>query len=222
MERDDDAYELNDDEIKRFKRALDEADELERTEKRIELALNIWSDARSLRGTLAEQYLRSRSIEVPDEVLDALAFHPACPWDRLKAPCLVALVRDVITSEPVGIHRTALTAGGHKIGRKALGPKSGAAIKLSPVIATELAIGEGIETTLSAMQLGFGPAWAVIDAGGLKKFPVLYAIKRLTLLIDNDGERHRAERSGGMPGAMARCRSSRAAGHAANGRPGLQ
>jgi hypothetical protein len=46
----------------------------------------------------------------------------------------------------------------------------GGAIKLSPDITTELAIGEGIETTLSAMQLGFGPAWAVIDAHGLQKF----------------------------------------------------
>jgi putative DNA primase/helicase len=108
---------------------------------------------------LAEQYLRSRSIEVPDEACQALAFHPACPWDGLKnAPCLVALIRDIITSEPVGIHRTALTADGRKIGRKALGPKSGGAIKLSPELITELAIGEGIETTLSAMQLGFGPA----------------------------------------------------------------
>jgi putative DNA primase/helicase len=160
----------------------DDAEEL----KRIERALDIWSDVQSLRGTLAEQYLRSRSIEVPDEALDALAFHPACPWGGLKkAPCLVALIRDIITDEPVGIHRAALTADGHKIGRKALGPKSGGAIKLSPV-ATELAIGEGIETTLSAMQLGFGPAWAVIDADGLKKFPVLHGIKRLTLLIDND------------------------------------
>jgi putative DNA primase/helicase len=169
-------------------------------QKRIERALDIWSDAQSLPGTLAEQYLRSRSIEVPDEALQALAFHPTCPWDGLKAPCLVALIRDIITSEPVGLHRTALTADGHKIGRKALGPKSGGAIKLSPIVATELAIGEGIETTLSAMQLGFGPAWAVIDADGLRKFPVLHGIKRLTLLIDNDA-------SGTGQNAAAECKS---------------
>jgi hypothetical protein len=53
----------------------DDADEL----KRIERALNIWSDALSLRGTLAEQHLRSRGIEVPDEARQALAFqgHPS-------------------------------------------------------------------------------------------------------------------------------------------------
>jgi putative DNA primase/helicase len=173
------------------------ADELK--ELKLEWALDIWSEVQSLRGTLAEQYLRSRGIEVPDEVLDALAFHPACLWGSATAPALVALIRDTITDEPVGIHRTALTAGGHKIGRKALGLKSGGAIKLSPVVTTELAIGEGIETTLSAIQLGFDPAWAVIDADGLKKFPVLHSVNRLTLLIDNDA-------SGTSQNAAAECR----------------
>jgi putative DNA primase/helicase len=174
----------------------DDADEL----KRIEQALDIWSHVQLLRGTPAEQYLRSRDIEVPDEALDALAFHPACPWHGLKAPCLVGLIRDAFTSEPVGIHRTALTAAGHKIARKALGLKSGGAIKLSPLVNTELAIGEGIETTLSGMQLGYGPAWSVIDAGGMSKFPVLHGIKRLTLFIDND-------ESGAGQNAAAECKS---------------
>jgi putative DNA primase/helicase len=49
------------------------------------------------------------------------------------------------------------------------------------------------------MQLGFGPAWAVIDANGLKKFPVLHGIKQLTLLIDNDA-------SGTGQNAAAECR----------------
>jgi putative DNA primase/helicase len=156
--------------------------------RRIEQALVIWSEVRPLRGTLAEKYLRSRCIEVPDEALDVLAFHPACPWESSKAPALVALVRDIITGEPVGIHRTALAADGSKIGRKVLGPKSGGAIKLSgvPLITTELTIGEGIETTLSAMMLGYRPAWSVIDAGGLSKFPVLFGIERLTVIVDND------------------------------------
>jgi len=157
----------------------DDKDEL----RRIEQALNIWSDVRPLRGTLAEKYLRSRSIEVPDETLQVLAYHSACPWDGSKHPALVALVRDLITGEPVGIHRTALKLDGSKIGRKVLGPKSGCAIKLSPekFITDELSIGEGIESTLSGMLLGFGPAWSLIDAGGMSRFPVVFGIKRLTL-----------------------------------------
>ena len=155
-------------------------------EKRIEQALVIWSETKPLRGTLAETYLRSRYIlEVPDQALEALRFHPACPWQGERRPALIALVRDVITDEPTGIHRTALTAAGAKLGRKMLGLKADGAIKLA-VATTELAIAEGVETALSATILGFGPAWSMIDAGELGKFPVLPWIERLTIIVDND------------------------------------
>lgn len=185
--------------------AGDEADEL----RRIEQAIGIWCDVRPLRGTLAEKYLKSRCIEVPDEALDVLGFHPACPWDRSTVPALVALVRDIITGEAVGVHRTALTPDGGKLGRKVLGPKAGGAIKLSgeSLITTELTIAEGIETALSAMIFGFRPAWSVIDAGGITKFPVLHHIERLTIIVDNDA-------SGAGQKATAECRARwEAAGH---------
>ena len=104
-------------------------------------------------------------------------------------PAIVALVSDVVTDEPIGIHRTALSADGSKIGRKALGLKGGGAIKLSPLMGagSELLIGEGIETTLSASILGFGsPAWSVIDAGEMSRFPALPGISRLTIAVDHD------------------------------------
>ena len=159
-------------------------------EKRIEQALGIWCDARPLTGTIAEKYLRSRCIEVPTKALEVLRFHPFCPWQIGTRPAMVAMVRDAITDEPIGIHRTALTADGRKLDRpKLLGPTAGGAIKLSPLMGagSELLIGEGIETTLSALILGFGsPAWSVIDAGGITKFPALPGIKRLTIAVDND------------------------------------
>ena len=55
-------------------------------EKRIEQALGIWCETRPLRGTLAETYLRSRCIEVPDEALEVLRFHPRCPWQGERRP----------------------------------------------------------------------------------------------------------------------------------------
>ena len=157
-------------------------------EKRITQALAIWCDARPLRGTIAEKYLRSRCIEVPAEALEVLRFHPRCPWGIGTRQAMVALVRDIITDEPTGIHRTALTVDGRKLDRpKLLGPSAGGAIKLSGEdIVGELTIAEGIETTLSAMILGFGPAWSVIDAGGIAKFPAMPWIKRLTVIVDND------------------------------------
>ena len=101
---------------------------------------------------------------------------------------LVALYRDIQTNEPRAVHRTALSACGEKTGRMYLGPKAGAAIKLSPndEVAQGLTIGEGIETTLSAMMLGLTPAWALGDAGGIGNFPVLAGIDGLTILVDHD------------------------------------
>jgi putative DNA primase/helicase len=118
----------------------------------------------------------------------------------------VALVCDAITDEPTGIHRTALSADGDKIGRMALGLKADGAVKLSGDITAELTIAEGIETTLSAMMLGFGPAWSVIDAGGIAKFPVVPGIERLTTVVDHDV-------SGAGQNAAAECKARwRAAG----------
>jgi putative DNA primase/helicase len=49
-----------------------------------------------------------------------------------------------------------------------------------------LVIAEGIETALSATMLGFGPAWSVIDAGGIAGFPAWPGIERLTIAVDHD------------------------------------
>jgi hypothetical protein len=69
-----------------------------------------------------------------------------------------------------------------------LGPKAGAAIKLSAdaEVANRLTIGEGLETTLAGMKLGYAPAWAVGDAGELARFPVLIGVESITILVDND------------------------------------
>jgi hypothetical protein len=97
-------------------------------------------------------------------------------------------MRDVRTNEPRAIQRTALTQTGEKIGRMTLGPKTGAAIKLSADedVTMGLAVGEGVETVLSAMQMGFTPAWALGDAGNVRAFPVLSGIECLTIVVDND------------------------------------
>jgi putative DNA primase/helicase len=155
---------------------------------RIDRALRIWSEVQPLRGTLAEQYLAKRGIQVPDDALGVLGFHWHCPFgpDR-RAPALVALIQDIVTGEPIAIHRRELTPDATKAGPwMALGPIGGGAIRLTPPVNGELTIGEGPETCLSGMLLNYGPTWSVISAGGMKGFPVLDHIRRLTILVDND------------------------------------
>jgi putative DNA primase/helicase len=159
---------------------LDDAD-------RIQRALDIWSGVRPLRGTVAELYLARRGLFAFDETRDVLGFHPACPIGSTTMPALVALIEDITTGEPLGIHRRPLTADGGAAGAAmTLGPKGQGVIRLWPAVTTELVIGEGVETCLAAMVLGAGPTWSVLDAGGLAKFPVLPEIEQLTVLVDHD------------------------------------
>jgi hypothetical protein len=150
----------------------------------------LWQDSKPIVATIAESYLAKRGVLHVSSKIDAtvLRFHPSCPYGRSRYPCLLALMSDVRTNEPRAILRTALTTAGEKIGRMALGPKSGTAIKLTADsdVALGLAVGEGLETVLSAMRLGFSPAWALGDAGNVRHFAVLSGIECLTIIVDND------------------------------------
>ena len=152
-------------------------------------AHRLWAETVDLRGTLGERYLTSRGIVVlPRDIGEVLRFHPRGRFGPTRSPMLVALYRDIQTNEPRGVHRTALSPNGEKIERKCLGPKAGAAIKLTAdeEVTQGLTIGEGVETTLSAMMLGLTPAWALGDAGAIGTFPVLAGIDGLTILVDHD------------------------------------
>jgi putative DNA primase/helicase len=156
----------------------------------------LWDRAETL-GNITRTYFASRGIpglELPD-VHGVLRFHPRCPFGpSQRHPCILAMLRDAVTNESVGIHRTALSSDGNKLDRKVLGTKSGAVIKLWPddEVTDGLVIGEGIETTLAAATCIkhrgtlLRPAWAAVDAGNLARFPVLAGVECLTILVDHD------------------------------------
>ena len=96
----------------------------------------------------------------------------------------------------LGIHRTYLAPDGSGKAtvdppRKTLGPVWGGAVRLDP-LATELVIGEGIESSASAGALMSLPAWAAITAGNLRAGLVLpEAVRSVVIAADSDvpGER---------------------------------
>jgi DNA polymerase I-like protein with 3'-5' exonuclease and polymerase domains len=174
-------------------RSEDEADTLAS-------ALRLWEQAQTIAGTLAAHYLADvRKIDtdkLPANIENVLRFHPCCMFrPGTQVPCLLALFRDVPTDVPAGIHRIALTpevlAGG-KVERRMLGRWPAArAIKLWPT-ESSLVIGEGIETVLAAAtrithrDAPLRPAWAIGSSSGIARFPLIAAIERLTILVDND------------------------------------
>ncbi|WP_187274822.1 MULTISPECIES: toprim domain-containing protein [unclassified Methylobacterium] len=153
-------------------------------------ALAIWEAASDPRATVVEAYLASRGLGLPADIAgDALRFSKRCPWGKGEtAMAMVAPFRCVRTGAVVGIHRTALSPAGAKLGRKMLGAALGAAIMLDPPedVATGLTIGEGIESCLAARQLGIRPVWALGSTAGIASFPVLDGIECLTVLGERD------------------------------------
>jgi putative DNA primase/helicase len=173
----------------------------------VSFALALWDEAVPIVGTDAARYLDWRHVLKPALAAGdgSLRFHPNCPFKgAARHPCLLALRRDIRSDQPRAIQRTALdqtlmstierttfidfAEAGGKIARMTLGPKVATAIKLSSdeVVTQGLTIGEGVETVLGGMVLGFTPAWAVGDADNLKNFSVLAGIECLTVLVDHD------------------------------------
>src|SRR5262249_20410732 len=159
---------------------------------RIQRAQAIWNEAQHPGGTVAEQYLPSRALELPDDLAGTvLRFHPRCPWRNEDTgrmdhiPALIAAFRSIDDDTITAIHRIRLDQPERwpKADRKMLGPVLRAAVKLDAAGST-LAIGEGIETCMAARQLGYRPAWALGSVGGISFFPVLTGIKHLLILAE--------------------------------------
>jgi hypothetical protein len=169
--------------------------------KHTELAREIWHAARDPRGTLVEDYLRSRHLVLADELVGrVLRFHPRCPWrnkDTGKTeylPALIAAFRSIDDDTLTAIHRIRLDQPERwpKAQRRMLGVVHRAAVKLDSNVSDVLVIGEGVETCMAAHQLmAMGEleraaVWALGSAGGIERFPVLPNINTLRILAEND------------------------------------
>jgi putative DNA primase/helicase len=111
---------------------------VEPAKSRIERAATLWRQGTDPRGTLVETYLASRALALTSELrIHVIRFHAACPWrdqisgELMHIPAMLAVTRNIYTNEVTAVQRTALSQTGQKIGRMALGRKTGAAIKLS-------------------------------------------------------------------------------------------
>lgn len=149
----------------------------------------IWRETVCATGTIVETYLRSRAITLP--VPPSLRFHPRTLHTPSKnwLPAMVAARTDR-SGSVVAIHRTFLRFDGRgKAGvepqRMDLGSKRGTAIRLASEL-PELVIGEGIETTLSAMQATGRPGWAAGSAKDLAAVELPDAVRSIIILADGD------------------------------------
>ncbi|MCE9521483.1 MAG: toprim domain-containing protein [Alphaproteobacteria bacterium] len=174
--------------------------------RRTRYALSVYRETVPIAGTPAERYLLGpRGIAKPKRWPADLRFHPACPRGAERLPAMVALMRDIVSDAPRGVHRTFLkpdgsskNTDGGEAAKMMLGPSAGAAVKLTPDAEVTLGLGiaEGIETALSVWGLGW-PMWSCLSVGTIAKFPVLKGIEALTIFADHD------EKAAGEKGARA-------------------
>jgi hypothetical protein len=161
--------------------------------RRATLARHIWGETRDARGSPVERYLRSRGITIP--------VPPSLRWmASLKhgpkgtvLPAVVAKVVNIV-DEFVAVHRIYLLPDGTgkaavepEFQKMSLGPTAGAAVRLGPLNPVRaLIVGEGIENTLSLMQLRDLPGWSAIGTSGLKNLILPRVIRLVLIAVDHD------------------------------------
>lgn len=162
-------------------------------------AREIWQAAQPGLGSPAEAYLAGRGIRFPvwPPTLRYLPDHPATKLvggqlvELHRGPCMVAAIQNP-AGKVTAVHQTwidpvrpgrkariALPDGSPAPAKMVRGSKKGGAIRLTPLGQTgRMIMGEGIETTASALAAGVTPNaafWAGVDLGNMggrqKKLP---------------------------------------------------
>jgi hypothetical protein len=162
-------------------------------------ARKIWSEATADTG-LIDAYRAFRCIPIPTSA-------PQCVRlaDRLRHPSqqyfptIVIRATDARTGVPTGgIQRVFLNwkgKGKAEVDPKklSLGPITGSVGRLAdPIDGKPLLLGEGFETTETAMAAAGLPGWMTFGTSGLKAFNPPDEIKWIVLLAENDAANEKA------------------------------
>ena len=177
------------------------------------LARDLWAEGHSAVDSPVAVYLANRGLDlsvVPD-VDRTIRFHPHCPRGKDRQAAMICSMRDVATDQLIGVHRTYLLYG-RKDGAMMLGASRETAVKLTPhramygdgkTFAPRLCVCEGVETGIGALALGYGPVWALGNAGAIERFQPLLQVGELIVLADHDFEQTDCHGLPWRPGSRA-------------------
>lgn len=153
-----------------------------------------WHDARPIRGTPAELYLRSRGIM--GDMPPSIRFVRAPAWKNPKTgadgPALPALIAACQNraGKIVGVQRVFLTKEGRKANmanpKLSLGQVRGCAVRLGPV-SPHIIICEGPEDGLTLRQKHpRASIWVSLGTGAMPHIELPDAVRRVTIAGDNN------------------------------------
>lgn len=167
---------------------------------RLRTASDLWAGCRPIQiGDAADRYLHLRAVQGVGGAL-SLGFHPQAPISVYRPPggtrpALVARISDgtdrLTAVEVTYLDTNGLLASGIRLTRKMVGQvPAGAAVRLAPA-AREMLVGEGVVTTLSAMDRFKLPGWALTAANNLAGWTPPPSVRRLLIAADRGtaGER---------------------------------
>lgn len=158
---------------------------------RVARARRIWGEGAPVKHSAARTYLQRRAILELGDADGALRFHAGMTSldDRERRPALLAVIVDR-DGEIQGVQVTLLSRRGVakaavSTPRRVIGNLMGGAVCLGDVAET-LAVGEGVETMMSAAAALALPAWALLTADNLAAFTAPSIVRRLVVAADND------------------------------------
>lgn len=157
------------------------------------VALGLWEGGVPLvRGSGSDLYLNCRCIEGGERALD-LRHHPAAPISVYRMggrtlPALMARISDgegqLTAVELTYLDPNGRRAAGLRLSRKTVGHvPAGAAVRLAAV-APDMLVGEGVATTLSAIDRFQMPGWALMSAHNLAAWTPPPDVRSLLIAAD--------------------------------------
>lgn len=160
-------------------------------EERVARARRVWEEGAPVKHSVARTYLHHRAIAELGDAAGALRFQARMTSleDRQRRPALLAAIVDA-EGDLQGVQATLLSRHGQTKAavttpRRVIGKLMGGAVRLSAEGDT-LAIGEGVETMMSAAAALALPAWALLTADNLARFVAPAFVKKLVVAADND------------------------------------
>lgn len=160
---------------------------------RLQTASDLWAGCRGLNGgDPADRYLYRRAVQGVAAVSN-LGFHPEAPISVFRPsgrgrPALTARISDIedrLTAvELTYLDRNGRLASGLRLTRKTVGlVPAGAAVRLAPP-AAEMLVGEGVVTTLCAMDRFQLPGWALMAANNLAAWTPPAQVRHVLIAAD--------------------------------------
>lgn len=159
-----------------------------------------WRDAQPVvEGDPVHRYLHNRGITLPlTDIPTAIRYHTRLAYQYDDGhfdyhPAMISRIDDP-QGQMVSLHRTYLTADGHKADvpkvKKIMScalrsASSGGAVRLYPA-AEVLCIAEGIETALAVRLLTGRAVWAAISATGMANIVLPYTVVHVAICADHD------------------------------------